>query len=36
MSLLQRFPTMEAERLNAITQHIDDLGNRARELRRYL
>ncbi|MEI7968500.1 MAG: peptide chain release factor 2 [Betaproteobacteria bacterium] len=27
---------MEAERLNAITQHIDDLGSRARELRRYL
>jgi len=27
---------MEAERINAIGQHIEDLGRRADELRRYL
>jgi hypothetical protein len=27
---------MEAERVNAIAQHIEDLGRRAGELRRYL
>jgi len=27
---------MEAERVNAIAQHIEDLGRRAVELRRYL
>jgi hypothetical protein len=27
---------MEAERVNAIAQHIEDLGRRAEDLRRYL
>jgi hypothetical protein len=27
---------MEAERVNAIGQHLEDLGRRADELRRYL
>jgi hypothetical protein len=29
-------PTMEAERLNAIANHLTDLQSRAGELRRYL
>jgi hypothetical protein len=29
-------PTMEAERLNAVSHHLTDLANRGDELRRYL
>lgn len=38
MALLQplRKPHMEAERLNAITHQMTDLGERVQSLRRYL
>ena len=35
-AILTKKPTMEAETLNALANHLADLGERAREMRRYL